>query len=183
MATCQGWWRRVCLAGLPPGSLPLQIACLFPHHPPLYRKLACLQAMNMPINPLFEQYDLLRIGLPGVANTEKGVGGFAIIHISLDLCLLLDLFSLPLCFYLCPFASLIHLPPEVGGTSWLFVPIAQAAMMWREILISELSIWVLQESSGLEDLFPLLGIKELKILAWKWNLKWPGGQFVAYAQA
>lgn len=105
--------KYACLAGLPPGSLLLQISCLLPHHPPLYRKLACSQPMNMPINPLFEQYDLLRFGFPGVENTERGDGAFAIILISLDLCLLLDLFSLPSCLCLCYFVSLIHLFPQV----------------------------------------------------------------------
>lgn len=122
MATCQGWWRRVCLAGLPPGSLPLQISCLFPHHPPLYRKLACSQPVNMPINPLFEQYDLLRIGLPGVANAEKGVGGFAVIHISLDLCLQLDIFSLPPSLPLSLSLCLSYSPPSSSGRQIMTLP-------------------------------------------------------------
>lgn len=145
------------MPGWPPSRFPTAPNLLFvPPPPPLYRKLACLQPMNMPINPLFEQYDLLRIGLPGAANTEKGIGGFAVIHISLDLFLLLDLFSLLPRLYLCPFVSLIHLLPQVGGRSWFFFPIAQAAMMGREILTCVLSVWVLETqglgSSGLEGL-------------------------------
>lgn len=72
-------WCRICLAGLPPGSLFLQISFLFSHQPSLCHKLTCSQSMNTLINPLFEQYDSLIICFPGVANTKNGVGGFAVI--------------------------------------------------------------------------------------------------------
>lgn len=101
-----GGWRRVCLAGLSPGSLLLQISCLFPHQPPLCHKLACSQPMNMLISPLFEQYDL-RIGYPGVANTEHGVGGFAVICISfISACCYTLSLSLPFSLPFSPHASI-----------------------------------------------------------------------------